>query len=160
MGQVPVLEVESDEGPVFITQSLAISEYLEERFPNPPLLGQSPLERARVREVTSLVTSGIQPLHNMRTLQAVAELGGKDSVTLWMERAVSRGLDALEATARQTTGPYMLGSSVTLADVFVAAQLDFVRLRDVLDLARYPALQRVETACLQLDAFANPLLPA
>lgn len=159
MGQVPVLEVESADGPVFIAQSQAIAEYLEERFPDPQLLGRDAIERARIREVTNLVTAGIQPLHNMRTLQFLAELAGGDSVQVWTQRFVKRGLDTLEAIANRHAGPFTLGANVTLADVFVSAQLDFVRLREVLDLADYPALQRVESACLELEAFANPPLP-
>src|SRR5450432_1235285 len=60
LGQVPVLELNNGGVTVFLTQSLAIIEYLEERYPTPALLPRDPLARARVRELAQMVTSGIQ----------------------------------------------------------------------------------------------------
>src|SRR5580765_2916899 len=64
LGQVPVLELEDRGGPIFLSQSLAIIEYLEERFPTPALLPRELLARARARELAELVNSGIQPFQN------------------------------------------------------------------------------------------------
>src|SRR5688500_5055692 len=59
--QVPVLERDDGTGPIRITQSMAILEYLEERFPSSPLLPSDPLLRARARQLAEVVNSGIQP---------------------------------------------------------------------------------------------------
>lgn len=157
MGQVPVLEIPTQDGPRYLSQSVAIVEYLEERHRVPPLLGTSAFERALVREVVALVTSGIQPLHNMKTLAEVARIGG--DATQWTRHFVTRGLGALESLAARHAGTYMVGDSVTLADVFVCSQLDLVRLRDVTDLSAYPTLERVEARCRDIEAFAHPPEP-
>src|SRR5882757_2136348 len=65
MRQVPLLEIQEDDGrTVRIAQSLAIAEYLEERFPLPPLLPVGRVDRARVRQIAEAINSGIQPLAN------------------------------------------------------------------------------------------------
>ena len=56
LGKVPVLEL--DDGS-YLTESLAIIEYLEERYPEPPLIGHTPLERAHVRELERIADLGI-----------------------------------------------------------------------------------------------------
>src|SRR5215207_4333929 len=75
LGQIPVLELdaEGDAAPVFLSQSLAIIEYLEERYPNPPLLPKDLLARARVRELAQLINSGIQPFQNLSTTKFLTE---------------------------------------------------------------------------------------
>ena len=70
-GLVPALE--SDDG--VLTQSLAILEWLEETYPQPPLLPKGPYERAIVRSMAEIVACDIHPLNNLRVLQALAGLG-------------------------------------------------------------------------------------
>ncbi|MEC9464527.1 MAG: glutathione S-transferase N-terminal domain-containing protein, partial [Myxococcota bacterium] len=70
MRELPVLEVGEDA----LAQSMAILEYLEERFEDPALLPQGALERARVRQMAEVVNSGIQPVQNLRVMQRL----GKD----------------------------------------------------------------------------------
>src|SRR3954451_21918308 len=74
-GQIPVLEVSDEQGgsPAFLSQSLAIIEYLEERFPAPPLLPKDLLARARVRELSEVINSGTQPFHNLSTINFLSE---------------------------------------------------------------------------------------
>lgn len=77
VGTVPVLEVSEGGQVTRLSQSLAIFEYLEERYPSPALLPGEPLRRARVRMLTELMNSGIQPLHNLAVMQRIkGELGG------------------------------------------------------------------------------------
>jgi maleylpyruvate isomerase len=67
-GLVPCLVVDSN----VLTQSVAIIEYLEEVYPNPPLLpSRDPLSRAKVRSLTHMITSDIQPIQNLRVLQKI-----------------------------------------------------------------------------------------
>src|SRR5881628_3685354 len=56
LGGLPVLEL--DDGS-HLTESLAIIEYLEELHPEPPLIGRTPRERARVRELERIVELGV-----------------------------------------------------------------------------------------------------
>src|SRR5689334_10946718 len=65
MGQVPVLELDDDGRPLRLTQSIAIIEYLDERFPERPLLPAAREDRARARELAEIVNSGMQPMQNL-----------------------------------------------------------------------------------------------
>ena len=79
MAQVPTLEVVEDDGRVtYLTQSLPIIEYLDERFAEPPLLPRGLEDRARARAIAEMVSSGIQPLQNLSTTNAVGKLGGDE----------------------------------------------------------------------------------
>src|SRR6188768_770821 len=80
LGQVPVL-IDDDHGshqPVSLTQSMAIIHYLEERFPDPPLLPPAPELRARARQLAEIVNAGIQPMQNLALFDMVRERGVAD----------------------------------------------------------------------------------
>lgn len=150
MAQVPVLEVDTPDGPFRITQSMAILEYLEELHPTPPLLPRDPLLRARARQLAEVVNSGIQPLQNMK-LQRETQTRGIDPVPL-VTTFIDTGLKALEIMARASAGRYLVGEDVTFADVLLIPQLYNAR-RFSLDVEAYPTLRRVERACEGLPAF-------
>ena len=85
MAQVPTLEIVEDDGTArLLTQSLPIIEYLDERWPEPPLLPREPYQRARARSLAELVNSGIQPLQNLSVMRKVAahalEVRGKQRI--------------------------------------------------------------------------------
>jgi len=147
-GQVPVLELDDGRR---ILQSMAIFEFLEERFPQPPLLPAGAWERARARQMAQMVISGIQPFHNLATLQHVkGALGGDPDV--WVRHFVGRGLASLERAAGETAGTYMVGDAVSFADLALVPQL-YVGRRYGVELQPYPTLTRIEAACAALPAF-------
>jgi maleylpyruvate isomerase len=151
MRTVPTLEFE--EGGVVrrLAQSIAILEYLEERYHTPALLPDDPLLRARARMLSEMVNSGIQPLQNLSVLQFVkSELKGDDKsfAAHWN----TRGLTALEAAVKEMAGTYCLGETVSFADICLIPQLYAAR-RWGVDLAPYPTLTRIEAACEKLPAF-------
>ena len=92
--QVPVLEFEDGAQTVRLVQSMAIIEYLDECFPEPPFLPSSALDRAHVRALAELVNSGIQPLQNTSTFQELSRHG--IATTPWAQHFVQKGLTALE----------------------------------------------------------------
>jgi maleylpyruvate isomerase len=148
LSQVPVLE--TDEGQR-IAQSMAILEYLEERYPVPALLPDEPWQRARARQLAEMVNSGTQPFQNLPTTSYVREvLRGDERAWLW--HFLARGLRALERTARETAGTFLLGARPTIADVCLVPQLFSAR-RFELPLDEFPTLVRVEQACNELPAF-------
>jgi maleylpyruvate isomerase len=155
MRQVPVLEVLEGEaghaGPVRLTQSLAILEYLEERWPAPPLLPTDALGRARARQIAEMINAGIQPLQNTGVQRYVAEVMRADEVA-WIRHWVGKGMAAVEAVAVTTAGRHAVGDALSFADVCVAPQMYFAR-RFGIDLDRYPTMQRIEEACSELPAF-------
>ncbi len=152
--QVPLLELDErgpDGRPRRITQSMAIIEYLEERYPTPPLMPADPWLRARARQLAEIVNSGIQPHQNLGTTTKLAEVGGDRG--LWLAHFIPRGLAVLERAAAETAGAFLVGDAVTIADVYLVPQLYAAR-RFSVDLAPYPTLVRVEAACAALPAFA------
>jgi len=148
-GQVPVLIPEEGARP--IAQSMAILAYLEERFPEPPLLPADPWRRARARQLAEIVNSGIQPYQNLAGLTRLKELGVDANV--WAREHNARGLAALEAASQETVGTFLVGDAPSIADLYLIPQLYSAR-RWSVDLAPYPTLLRVEATCAGLPAFA------
>jgi maleylpyruvate isomerase len=151
MQSVPLLEVEDEGRLIRIAQSMAILEYLEERWPEPSLLPKDRVSRARVRHAAEIVNSGIQPFQNTNVQKRVKhELHGDEKA--WARHFITHGLHALEALLKDTSGRYSVGDQVTLADCFLVPQLYHAR-RYGVDLAPLPTLTRVEDACMALSAF-------
>jgi maleylpyruvate isomerase len=151
MGQVPVLAVEEGGKVLHLTQSMAILEWLEERFPSPPLLPADPAGRARVRALAEHVNAGIQPYQNAaprRFLQG-KQAGLEDE---WTRHFVGAGMAALEAAVKGGAGRFCHGDQPTLADLYLVPQLGGAR-RFGVDVSGLPTLLRVEGACQALDAF-------
>lgn len=150
-GLVPTLE---DEGLV-ISQSLAILEYLEERYPDPPLLPGGAGARARVRQLACAVACDIQPLQNLSVTQALQRdfgLGEADTAR-WVGSVIERGLAAVEGILSQPgTGTCCHGDAPTLADVCLVPQVWNAR-RFGCDLSNLPLVQRVDRHCAALAAF-------
>jgi maleylpyruvate isomerase len=148
--QVPVLEVVEARGHFLLTQSLAILEYLEDRFPQPPLLPAEPELRARARQLAEIVNSGIQPFQNL-AFQERLKGSGIEPLPV-TQGYIERGLGALEAIAKTTAGRFMVRDGVTFADILLVPQLFSAR-RFGVDVERFPTLRRVELECSALPAF-------
>jgi|APLak6261679142_1056127.scaffolds.fasta_scaffold00044_52 maleylpyruvate isomerase len=144
---VPVLEL--DDG-AQLTQSVAIVEYLEETHPTPALFPAAPLARARMRAMVEVVNSGIQPLHNLQVNNYVKDVL-KGDPKAWASTWIDKGLDALEAMAKQHGGKFMVGDQFTFADACLLPQLYGARRFASVDAARVPTLIRIEETCLALD---------
>lgn len=151
---VPVL----DHDGAIVTQSLAIIEYLEERFPQPPLLPHEPLERAYVRAVALSIACEIHPLDNLRVLRyLVKEMGvSEENKDRWYKHWVEEGLAQTEAllVAQKRTGRYTLGDHATLADVLIVPQIFNARRYDCRT-DHVPTIMRIFDACMQLPAFVD-----
>lgn len=143
------------DGDVGLNQSLAIIEYLDEVYPDPPLLPAEPVGRARVRAVAQAIASDIHPLNNLRVLRYLKEPLGHDQDTIdtWQRHWIETGFAALEETAEAATGQYLFGDTVTLADVCLAPQFANAR-RVQADVARFPALSAIDKRLNALPAFA------
>jgi maleylpyruvate isomerase len=150
--QVPALEIDEGGTTRRLMQSLAIIEYLEERFPEPPLLPADRFLRARARQLAELINSGVQPFQNLSVLKHVKHVLAGDE-NAWARHFVEHGLRALETAAAETAGRFLVGDSVSIADVCLVPQLFGAR-RFGVDLGALPLLVRVEAACAALPAFA------
>ncbi|GAC1329719.1 MAG: maleylacetoacetate isomerase [Steroidobacteraceae bacterium] len=152
-GLVPALAL--DDGAV-LTQSVAIIEYLDEIYPLPPLLPQSPLARARVRALAQAITCDVHPLNNLRVLKYLESELGHDQATrtTWYRHWVQVGFDALERwlVRDEATGRFCHGDAPTLADVCLVPQVANAR-RFAVDLAPYPRIVAIDAACRELPQF-------
>jgi maleylpyruvate isomerase len=151
MQQVPTLELEDEGQSLHLAQSLAIIEYLEERFPTPALLPPTRAGRARARQLAECVNAGIQPFQNLPILAFIKDDLGADS-NAFARRWNLRGLEAIEQLA-DAGGRFLVGDSPTIADVCLIPQLYSAR-RFGADLAPFETLLRIEAACNELPAFA------
>lgn len=142
----------------FLTQSLAIVEYLEERHPKPPLLPGDPADRAIVRSMSLAVACEVHPLQNLRVLNYLRDnlKHNEEEVTRWARHWIALGLEALESTVLSVPNRkgFCFGDTPSLADVFLVPQLSNAR-RFGCDLSGYPALVKIDAACRALPAFAN-----
>ena len=148
--RVPALVL--DDGTPLI-QSPAILEWLEEQYPQPPLLPQGALARARVRGLAALIACDIHPLNNTSILAYLkGPLGQEEAaVGAWARHWISTGFAALE---QMVDGPFCCGDAVTLADVYLVPQMANAR-RVETDLSPFPKLVAIEQRCLALEAIAR-----
>ena len=141
---------------ITLTQSMAILEYLEDEYPQVPLMPKDAAGRARVRELAQIVACDIHPVNNLRVLRyLVHELGLSDEAkTQWYRHWLVGGLDVLEKhLARDpSAGPLCHGYLPTIADCFLVPQV-FNAQRQGIDIAAYPNIARINAACAEIPAF-------
>jgi len=147
-GRVPSLDL----GTTVLTQSPALLEYLDEVYPEPPLLPLGAVQRAKVRAVASIVACDIHPLNNSGTLAYLKNRFGQnlEAVNEWYGHWVREGFDAIEQLIEP--GPYAFGNRVTLADLYLVPQVFNARRFDI-PLDAYPKIAAVDAACAGLEAF-------
>lgn len=149
---VPVLQ----HGERKVRQSLAIMEYLEELWPDPPLLPLAARDRARVRALALLIACDIHPLNNLRVLQYLerewnAPQPERDE---WVRHWIAEGFRAFEAMLVEdlSRGAFCEGESPGIADCCLIPQVYNAR-RFGVDLDPFPTIRRIEAECLALPAF-------
>ncbi len=151
---VPVLE----DGGFRVAQSMAILEYLEERYPEIPLLPRSDVDRARVREIAQYIACEMHPLNNLRVLKFLSgPLGlSEDQKQRWIVHWLETGLAALEAELCHSPhrGVFCFGDTPTLADCCLVPQLFNAR-RFGVDVQAYPTLDAIDRTCGEHDAFSR-----
>lgn len=120
-GLVPALEVRPG---LVLPQSVAILEWLEETYPDPPLLPRNADERALVRAMCALIGSDIHPLNNLRILKQLKAMGHKqDEIDGWARHWIAEGFAALDRMIGQYGERYSYGTTPTLADCYLVPQV-------------------------------------
>jgi len=131
-----------------LTESLSILEYLEETYPDPPLLPKAAIDRAKVRAIALQIACQIQPIQNLRVLQFV----GDEKKVEWAKHWIIEGFKSLEAMLLSSAGKYCFGDQITLADCCLAPQV-YNAARFNVDLSKFPTISRINEALMELDAF-------
>jgi maleylacetoacetate isomerase len=151
-GLVPALEDQAQ----YITQSLAILEYLEETYPTPALLPQAPYDRAQVRGIALMIACDIHPLNNLRVLNTLRKDWQADAthITQWYHHWLREGFDAIEKKLSEhpRNQPFCYADQVTLADICLIPQV-YNALRYEFSLDPYPIIRTINQHCLSLPAF-------
>lgn len=153
-GLVPALELPNGQ---ILTQSLAIIEYLDEVYPDPPLLPKEPVDRARVRALSQAVACDIHPINNLRVLAYLRkQFGAQDeAVAQWFRHWVIETFSPLETLLAKDgrTGRFCHGDRPGLADLCLYAQV-LNNQRFEIDMQPYPTIWRIYEACAAMPAFA------
>jgi maleylacetoacetate isomerase len=143
---------------VRLTQSLSIIEYVNDVWPDRPLLPDDPAGRARVRALAQITAADVHPLIVPRIrnfLEKEFGLGENDRLK-WIQHWFNQGSEAIEArlAADNFSGPYAHGKYVSLADMALVSHVVGARLFNV-NLDKVPILEAIADRCLETDAFAR-----
>ena len=150
---VPAL-VDDDEDFV-LNQSLSIIEYLDEKYPDTCcLIPEHALERARVRGLAHDIAMEMQPLGNLRVLNALRDDFNADDedIAAWVRKWSEKGFQAIERRLQTQAGKYCFDFNVTMADVCLVPQVCIAK-RFKLDMTPFPLISKIVDNCLALDAF-------
>ena len=149
-GFVPMLSIDGHD----LTQSLAIIDYLDANYPDPPMVSSDPATRAKTLAQTLVIAADIHPVNNLRILGYLkSEFGADDAaVAKWYRHWILEGFAALEAMAPEQG--LFGGDLPNLADVCLVPQMANARRFDT-PLDAFPKLVRIDAALQALPAFAK-----
>ena len=152
-GLVPALQ--TDEGAV-LTQSLAIIEYLEERYPENPLLPADTDQRAKARAIAAVIACEAQPFMNLRIQSYLKEQREFDAAAIkdWLDRWTGGAMRSVEALIADGGGAFCVGDRPGMADAFLVPQV-FGALRFGVDLSQTPRIKEIYERCNAIDAFVK-----
>lgn len=150
---VPVLV----DGDVKVADSFAILLYLEEKYPQHPLLPCDLQKKAINYQAANIVSSSIQPLQNLAVLKYIGDKCGPDEQLAWVRHHIGKGFAALEKLLKHHAGKYATGDEVYLADLFLAPQIHAAITRFHLDMTQFPLLSRLNETYGHLPAFCDAM---
>lgn len=149
-GFVPMLHIDGHD----LTQSLAIIDYLDAKYPEPRMCSPEPAMRAKTLAQALLIAADIHPINNLRVLGRLKSQFGADEAEIaeWYRHWISEGFTALEAMAPDDG---LFGSDLpNLADVCLVPQMANAR-RFETPLEAFPKLVRIDEALRGIEAFAK-----
>lgn len=149
------------DGDTKLFQSLAILEWLEEKYPEPPLLPRDPDARAWVRGFALINIADSHPLIVPRIRNYLTKTLGlsQQQMLAWIQHWLGAGLAAMETLlAEHGNGRFCHGDRVTLADIGLVTQV-FPAQTFKCDLAPYPKVMRIYQAAMEIPAFAEASPP-
>lgn len=143
-----------------IGQSLAILEYLEDKYPTPALLPEDIKQKAIVRQLCQIIACDVHPLNNLRVLQYLQNnlsVSDKDK-TAWYHHWIDKGFTAYEGilTKHNISGDYSLGEELSMADACLIPQI-YNANRFGFSMDKFPRLNQINENCLKLERFQNAI---
>ncbi|KAL0850350.1 hypothetical protein ABMA28_012180 [Loxostege sticticalis] len=133
-----------------IVESMAIIQYLEDTRPGPKLTPESPLEKARVREICEVIVSGIMPLQN---IGLKPHFDTEDQFLKFCRHWCERGLQTLEELLKRSAGSYCVGDQLSLADLCLVPQLYNITKRFEMQIDKYTTLSKLNEKLLAEPVF-------
>lgn len=143
-GYLPALEIDG----VSLGESVPIMEFLDEKFPNPPLLPADPLARAKTRQLAEIINSGTQPLHNSGVMQRVSS--DVDKQREWVQQWVRKGFTAYQNQLQrweERETKFSLSDTPTIADLCLVGSI-YTGARFGVDISEFPRLKRIHENAL------------
>jgi maleylacetoacetate isomerase len=147
-GFVPMLSIDGHD----LSQSLAIIDYLDAKYENPPMVSSDPAKRSKILAQALVIAADIHPVNNLRILRYLRDVMGQDQGAIddWYRHWVIEGFAALEAMAPENG---LFGSDMpNLADVCLVPQMYNARRLET-PLEAFPKLARIDAALCALPAF-------
>jgi len=148
-GLLPALETEEGH----LAQSLAILEWLDETYPQSPIITGSAWQKAQIRNISYAIACDIHPVNNLRVLTYLSnELNVDDeAINKWYKHWIEIGFEKIELMLSDSSD-YCVGKSPTLADICLIPQV-FNAIRFKVDMAAYPKIAAIYERCNKLAAF-------
>ncbi|GJN21353.1 hypothetical protein PR202_gb08822 [Eleusine coracana subsp. coracana] len=141
----------------FVPALLDSDGYLEDKYPDPPLLPRDLKRKALNHQIANIVASGIQPLQNLTVVRFIEQKVGAGEVLPWTQQQIERGFTAIESLIKDSAGKYATGDEVGLADIFLAPQIYAALTRTKIDMSNYPTLARLNAEYEAHPAFQAAL---
>lgn len=144
------------DGDAVLTQTMAIIEYLDETYPDPPLLPRDGVGRARVRAIAQVMVSDTHPLSTARVIDYLDGVLSRENLGSWLRHWNERGFGAAEKMLDSDgiSGLYCHGDTPTVADIALVSQV-FVANKFGVDISTVPNVRRVYNTCMEHPAFSN-----
>ena len=148
--RVPAVEID---GQVH-NQSMAILDWLDRAYPDPPLLPTDPHERLRAKAFAETIACDVHPLNNTSILKYLKDTFEADDQAIndWYSEWIVRGFEALEMHAWKRKTPFLFGDRPGLAEICLIPQIYNARRFNV-DLSNFSRLLEIDAACVGLEAF-------
>ncbi|XP_028157316.1 probable maleylacetoacetate isomerase 1 [Ostrinia furnacalis] len=131
-------------------ESMAIIDYLEDTRPGPKLTPESPLAKARMREICEIIVSGIQPLQNFGLKP---QFDTEEQYLKFSRHHCERGLQTLEELLKKSSGSYCVGDQLTVADLCLVPQLFNITTRLGMTIDKYQTLSALFAKLLAEPVF-------
>lgn len=148
-GYVPAVHMDN----VLLTQSVPIIEYINDMYPEPNLLGDTPQHSAIIRQLSAIIACDIHPVCNMNVAQRIAQMTGNDNQKVpWMQHYITAGLESLEKVMINTAGDYSVGDRLSIVDCCLIPQI-YNANRWGADIAQLGTINRVYQNCITQSAF-------